>query len=198
MDIIQDAIWKELAQPAGIAEINGGEAEPGAMKLWSFAPPAAKVRITAAIAENAERVTVRDALVEVFNEKARIASAGCSTRLLFKLAARLDFIPAGTDASLSLEDVSQRHQQLAAGVLRNGWLEPPYYCSELHACSMVCGTMDQRFPLDAVVERRMHATKLAALLDPDACFDALRYAFHAHPRNACRFTAELLYRIVEE
>ena len=95
---------------------------------------------------------------------------------MLRLATGLGYIPEATDVSLSFDDVV--HQQRIAGDVQCDWLQERYDYSELHGCYIVRGTGDERYPADAVAEHRMHPTKLAALMDPDRCFDALRHAFH--------------------
>ena len=110
-------------------------------------------------------------------------------------AIRLGYLPSGTDASMS-PDTLLLH-------LRNknhsipSWLQKPYYLGRQNSY-FVRGTAVAPYPLDAIEEHRMHQTKLAAIRDPDPCFDALRRAFFIPVANQCSATGDTLWEVAFE
>ena len=89
-------------------------------------------------------------------------------------AIRLGYLPSGTDASMSFDTLLLHFRNKNHSI--PSWLQEPYYLDRQNRY-FVRGTAATPYPLDAIEEHRMHQTKLAAIRDPDPCFDALRRAF---------------------
>ena len=100
-----------------------------------------------------------------------------------------------SDHTASFDDLAEKYQ--SAGTTLPDWLQEPYAYSVTGGCYIVKGSGLQ-YPPQAVLDDQMHQTKLAAILDPDDSFDALRRAFFAPTMEVCGMQAFALYDLVNE
>ena len=108
---------------------------------------------------------------------------------------KFGYLQQPSDHTASFDDLAEKYR--SAGTTLPDWLQEPYAYSVTGGCYIVKGS-GLPYPAQAVLDEHMHQTKLAAILDPDESFDALRRAFFAPTMEVCGMQAFALYDLVDE
>jgi hypothetical protein len=108
---------------------------------------------------------------------------------------KFEYLPEGTSHTETFDDLAEEYR--STGTRTPDWLQVPYIYSATHGCYIVKGS-NCPYPQQAFLDERMHHTKLAAILDPDEAFDALRHAFFAPATRVCGQNASRLYELVND